>query len=143
MVNGALGEVVGFGLIHPLRKVVYMGPPRGWAPKLVGALGPCGQLYDHPFLPFRPQWQGLRRVGSSPTAWCNRGFGECRGVVVAYPPGNGGLQFVEVVVGAEVNQLAFKRPPQSLNEDVVHPPAATIHVYPAAPPFLKNVFCLW
>jgi hypothetical protein len=53
-------------------------------------------------------------------------------VVVVHPPGNGGLQLVEVVVGAEVNQLAFKRAPQSLNEDVVHPPAATIHAHSAS-----------
>jgi len=47
VVNEVLGDGVGFGLLHPLRKVVHMGPPREWATKLVGAVGPCGQLSDH------------------------------------------------------------------------------------------------
>jgi len=64
MVNGVLGD--GFGWFHPLRKVVHMLPPREWATKLVGAVGACGQLSDHPYLPFRPPWQAICRAGFAP-----------------------------------------------------------------------------
>ena len=98
MVNGTLDEVVGFGLIHPLRKVVHMVHVGNFPIILFCLSGRGGKTFGGPVV--------LLRHGVT------EGLVNAVVVVVVHPPGNGGLQLVEVVVGAEVDQLAFKRAPQ-------------------------------
>ena len=97
-----------------------MFPPREWAPKLVGAVGTCGLLSDHLFC---LSCRGGKTVGGPlvlPRRGVTEGLVNAVVVVVVHPRANGGLKLTEVVVGTEVDQFAFKRAPQSLNEDVVY-----------------------
>ena len=50
------------------------------------------------------------------------------GVIVVDPPSQAGTCLATGLEGIHVNALILQRPPQSLNENIVHPAAATIHL---------------